>query len=436
MRLLKFLLRYFPPGLALEYTQGGDIKTKMIDLLDLSAETDVRALAESIKAAEPIITESVMDQLVETLQKLQSKVCDTNTKRYYKYKTLQTHLLPVTNIAFDKLGKRCLTGSYDRTCKVWDIDSGAELFTLEGHKNVVYAVSFNNPTSDKIVTGSFDKTAKVWCSRTGHCLATMWGHDAEVVVAKFSPTRCKLATGSIDATSKIFHIETGIENIAMLSHIINELGTLRGHTAEVIALHYNDDGNQIISGSFDRTVNIWDTRTFARTSVLIGHRAELSNCLYNYDCSLIASSSMDKSAKVWDARMNSCLATLLGHDDEVLDLAFDNNGKRLATASSDTTARVWDISSNFQQLALTKGHREEVSKGKFFYRKQTLCFSPNGHQLLTASLDKTARLWSADDGSCFQQLKGHTDDVFACAFSYTGDTIITASKDNTCTIWR
>jgi len=71
------------------------------------------------------------------------------------------------------------------------------------------------------VTGSFDKTAKVWCSRTGHCLATMWGHDAEVVVAKFSPTRCKLATGSIDATSKIFHIETGIENIAMLSHIIN-----------------------------------------------------------------------------------------------------------------------------------------------------------------------------------------------------------------------
>jgi len=73
---------------------------------------------------------------------------------------------------------------------------------------------------DKIVTGSFDKTAKVWCSRTGHCLATMWGHDAEVVVAKFSPTRCNLATGSIDATSKIFHIETGIENIAMLSHII------------------------------------------------------------------------------------------------------------------------------------------------------------------------------------------------------------------------
>lgn len=41
-----------------------------------------------------------------------------------------------------------------------------------------------------------------------------------------------------------------------------ELGLLKGHTAEVIALHYNDDGNQIITGSFDGTVNVWDTRTF------------------------------------------------------------------------------------------------------------------------------------------------------------------------------
>lgn len=163
---------------------------------------------------------------------------------------------------------------------------------------------------------------------------------------------------------------------------------------------------------------------------------------------------MDKSAKVWDARMNSCVATLLGHDDEVLDLAFDNNGKRLATASSDTTARVWDISGNFEGLTVMKGHREEVSKGKYFTANVyyplfavcrtnmlksyefLVCFSPNGHQLLTASLDRTARLWSTDDGSCFQELKGHTDDVFACAFSYTGDTIITASKDNTCTVWR
>jgi len=64
-----------------------------------------------------------------------------------------------------------------------------------------------------------------------------------------------------------------------------------------------------------------------------------------------------------------------------------------------------------------------------------VCFSPNGHRLLTSSSDRTARLWSMD-GTCLQQLREHTDDIFACAFSYMGDSIITSSKDNTCTIWR
>jgi len=58
--------------------------------------------------------------------------------------------------------KRFITGSYDRTCKIWNTSSGEELQTLTGHKNVVYCLSFNNPFGDKVATGSFDKTAKVY----------------------------------------------------------------------------------------------------------------------------------------------------------------------------------------------------------------------------------------------------------------------------------
>lgn len=66
----------------------------------------------------------------------------------------------------------------------------------------------------------------------------------------------------------------------------------------------------------------------------------------------------------------------------------------------------------------------------------TVCFSPNSQHLLTSSLDRTSKLWSLENGCCIQTLDSHTDDVFSCAFSYNGDTIITASKDNTCMIWR
>ena len=45
--------------------------------------------------------------------------------------------------------------------------SGAELLSLEGHKNVVYAIAFNNPYGDRVATGSFDRTAKIWDANTG-----------------------------------------------------------------------------------------------------------------------------------------------------------------------------------------------------------------------------------------------------------------------------
>lgn len=61
------------------------------------------------------------------------------------------------------------------------------MFTLEGHQNVVYCIAFNNPFGDRIATGSFDRTAKIWDSNTGECLSTLKGHDYEIVCLSFEP---------------------------------------------------------------------------------------------------------------------------------------------------------------------------------------------------------------------------------------------------------
>ncbi len=118
--------------------------------------------------------------------------------------TIKAHLLPLTNMRLNKAGSRIITGSYDRTCKVWDAESGEELQTLEGHKNVVYVVACNLPFGDKIATGSFDKTArvgrcwnvkprsaphfapfrilcKIWSMETGQCCHVLKGHNGEIV---------------------------------------------------------------------------------------------------------------------------------------------------------------------------------------------------------------------------------------------------------------
>ena len=87
----------------------------------------------------------------ELIEKLESN----ENNDFFLFKILRAHILPLTNCAFNKSGDKFITGSYDRTCKVWNTITGDELLTLEGHRNVVYAIAFNNPYGDKIITGSF-----------------------------------------------------------------------------------------------------------------------------------------------------------------------------------------------------------------------------------------------------------------------------------------
>ena len=210
------------------------------------------------------------------------------TQNFYLFKILRAHILPLTNCAFNKSGDRFITGSYDRTCKVWNTLTGEEMLTLEGHKNVVYAIAFNNPFGDKIVsstlqhsstarqqqqthcrsprlsspllqtvlsplrfrtwqvTGSFDKTAKIWNSQTGNDAERCAGTDGDRL-PQLRPARSDSSDGSMDSTAKLWDVERG-----------QELCTLMGHTAEIVSLNFNTDGNQIITGSFDHTTKVWD----------------------------------------------------------------------------------------------------------------------------------------------------------------------------------
>ena len=89
--------------------------------------------------------------VLELIEKLEGN----ETSDFFLFKILRAHILPLTNCAFNKSGDKFITGSYDRTCKVWNTITGDEVLTLEGHRNVVYAIAFNNPYGDKIITGSF-----------------------------------------------------------------------------------------------------------------------------------------------------------------------------------------------------------------------------------------------------------------------------------------
>ncbi len=115
-------------------------------------------------------------------------------------------MLPLTNCCFNKNGDKFITGSYDRTCKLWDTNTGNLIHSFEGHKNAVYCMAFNIPYGNKICTGSFDETAKIWDVVTGKLISTYTGHQGEVVAISFDPNGLLVGTGSMDCTAKLWDV--------------------------------------------------------------------------------------------------------------------------------------------------------------------------------------------------------------------------------------
>jgi WD40 repeat protein/energy-coupling factor transporter ATP-binding protein EcfA2 len=117
----------------------------------------------------------------------------------------------------------------------------------------------------------------------------------------------------------------------------------------------------------------------------------------------------------------------LGPNHAVYSAAFSPDGKRIVTASQDKTARVWDAETGKPIGVPLRGHEDVV---------YSAAFSPNGKRIVTASWDDTARIWDAETGKPIgEPLNGHGKTVFSATFSPDGRRIVTASRDDTARIW-
>jgi len=119
------------------------------------------------------------------------------------------------------------------------------------------------------------------------------------------------------------------------------------------------------------------------------------------------------------------LAVLAGHADRVFAAAYSPDGAHIVTASGDKTARVWDARTGVQ-IAVLAGHGDIV---------ESAAYSPDGTRIVTASDDGTARVWDARTGVLLNVLSGHGSTINSAGYSPDGTRIVTASADKTARIW-
>jgi predicted oxidoreductase (fatty acid repression mutant protein) len=198
---------------------------------------------------------------------------------------------------------------------------------LRGHEQYVQSASFS-PDGSHIVTASWDKTARIWDAATAAEIAVLRGHDNVVWSAGFSPDGSRIVTASQDKTARIWDTATA-----------KEIAVLRGHGDFVVSAAFSPDGSRIVTASGDKTARIWDAGTAREVAVLSGHAAYVMFAAFNSDGSRIVTTSSDETARIWDTATAKEIAVMRGHEGFVRSAAFSPDASRIVTASYDKTAR-------------------------------------------------------------------------------------------------
>jgi G protein beta subunit-like protein len=291
-----------------------------------------------------------------------------------------------------------------------------------------------------LCTGGYDHSVRFWGPTSGECLEQIPFADSQVNKLVISPDR-KLVAVAGNPVVKIFDISSKANS-----------RTLEGHSTNVTAIGFLENGTRMFSASEDGSVKVWDLRAPGiqrdfnaeapvTAASLHPNQAEvlsvdqegklklwdleagklektvetegkvaLRDVAVSADGTLTVAANNRGTVFVWNsgATQWSPLMRLDAHPSYCLRTVFSHDMKFLATTSADKTINVWDVEKGFTIHKTCSGHQKWV---------WDCAFSADAQYLVSCSSDKTAKLWTVSTGSPFVEFRGHSKAVTAMCLS-------------------
>lgn len=247
---------------------------------------------------------------------------------------LDGHTKAVLDFSWNNDDTLLASASADKNVFLWDIFKATRIKKLKGHTSIVNSVFFSKQDNNLLVSVSEDCAMIIWDLRT----------RKEALSFKH---KCQLLTVVSGKHSREFFF-AGIDNqIHCFNMKMNKIEySLTGHSDTITGLGLSNDGNFICSNSMDKTVRVWNIKSFFSETRCLGVLTGNSNnfeknlirCAWSANDEYIAAGSADRSVYVWSVKTGELVNRLQGHEGTVNDVGFSKHGGIIGSVSSDFTA--------------------------------------------------------------------------------------------------
>ncbi|KAJ5711511.1 hypothetical protein N7488_005667 [Penicillium malachiteum] len=387
----------------------------------------ITSLAITPSASHAIVCSRSMSMRIYTLSPFEEGAQSVEAKLV---RTLKPHPAPVVTTAIDETGTLLATGGADGSVKVWDIRGGYITHTFHD-RGVISALCFFEVSADNETKSSSKK------SKRKDADEEMEDAGATETTAGF-----RLACGSDEGKVRVFDL-----------HKRKAIASLDSHVSLVRSLSYSPSENALLSASRDKTVIIWDAKTW-KTRRIIPVLESVEAASFIADSSLCVIGGENAKLRVWDCNRGSEVTEEQEAGEEfetIISIQYSPSLPYVMTVHADQTIRMHSIEalsdykpgSTLPPLKIVRrisGNDDEIIDLAFVGPDRSmLALATNTESIRLVSVAPSADRPSAEGeqffGADIAHLEGHEDIIIAIDVDWSGHWLATAAKDNAARLW-
>ena len=349
---------------------------------------------------------------------------------------IEQHGSPINSIEFSPDSRHILTLSLDGSAKVWtciSLPSNGVPMLTNAHTDIIYQMDID-PAGNTLLTGSYDSTAQIWELQTQLQATKYVQHESEIVAVDLNVDGSRAATLDANGHIHVWDVATGNKLFDIdpeSKEFGTEIGGSGGLRGEVLSFPaplstgiFSPDGAQLVAFQKD-SMKVFDARTGDIKLVL--EDADKSGWpVFSYDSSLVAILELNaKQASVWDLRTGKLVSHLKGHRRALVMMAFSPIDNRIVTGAMESRAIIWDARTGELLREL------DDRSGSI----QACRFSSDGKFVIAGYADNSCRIWDANDGKLLSTLVGHNGRVRDIRINPDQTRFVSWALDDKAIVW-